>query len=52
MLSLVVGSTLYRHLCLMDVDGIKERGSAYADEVLEVKMLQISGAPRTASLST
>ena len=36
----------------MDVEGVKERGPAYADEVLEVKMLQISGAPRTASLTT
>ena len=52
MWSLAVGSTLYQHFCLMEVDGIKERGSAYADEVLEVKMSQSTGAPRTASLTT
>ena len=45
---------MYQQFCLVDVDteGINERGPAYADEALEVKMLQISGAPRTASLRT
>ena len=51
-LSLAMGSTMYQQLCTVDADGIKERGPAYADQVLEVKMLQISGAPRTASLCT
>lgn len=52
--SLAVGRTSYQHFYLMDVGGNRERGSPYADEALEVKMLvklfQASG-PRAASLS-
>ena len=45
---------MYQQFCLVDVDmdGINERGPAYADEALEVKMSQISRAQRTASLRT
>ena len=41
-----------QQFCRVEVDAIKERGPAYADEALEVKMLQISRTPRTASLRT
>ena len=47
-----MGGTMSQHLWRVNVDGIWERGPAYADEALEVKMLPISGAPRTASLRT